>query len=66
MKSRDISSLIDLLRTAQAEKEEYKQWLANANVQLANQSHTINTQSNTIVSLEKLLAHQLQLPVAGE
>ncbi|MDX0270913.1 hypothetical protein GOC13_24510 [Sinorhizobium meliloti] len=65
MKSNDISSLIALLSKEKAEKDEYKQWLANANEQIAIQSNTIKVQSNSITSLQKLLAEQYPLIAVG-
>lgn len=65
MKSMDISTLIDLLKQERAEKNEYKQWLANANAQVVTQSSTITRQAATITSLREQLHAQLQLPVVG-
>jgi Asp/Glu/hydantoin racemase len=65
MKYIDISNLVDLLKQERAEKNEYKQWLANANALITTQSSTITRQAASITSLRDQLHEQLKLPVVG-
>ncbi|MDX0455506.1 hypothetical protein GOC72_18800 [Sinorhizobium medicae] len=57
----DISTMIRLLSEERAEKNDYKQWLSNANQQLFKQTETIRSQSDTIVKLQKHINEQLDL-----